>query len=169
MLELSVEDADFELSVLLNRAEKGRLTPEIFAQSEIAKRLDTAQVMSINEGLRVDPVATVNSLAQALQKTQSSTQPTIKQTTKSETQPAAAPESAASAKPVEPGFVRVYHSGSQLDQYVCRAALREGKNTILVKVCQNEQTQSWARKWHFQLRVCDAQGTAVLSTDRDTR
>lgn len=110
---LSVEDADFELSVLLNRAEKGRLTPEIFAQSEIAKRLDTAQVMSINEGLRVDPVATVNSLAQALQKTQPSTKPTIQQTTKSETQSAAAPESAASAKPVEPGFVRVYHSGSQ--------------------------------------------------------
>lgn len=66
---LSPEDADFELSVLLNRAEKGKLTPEVFAQSEIAKRLDTAQVMAVNAGLRVDPVATVNSLVQALQPT----------------------------------------------------------------------------------------------------
>jgi len=62
---------------------------------------------------------------------------------------------------------KVYHSGSQLDQYVCRAALQPGKNTLLVKVCQNAQTQDWARVWGFQLRVCDESGTAVLSTDRD--
>jgi len=60
----------------------------------------------------------------------------------------------------------VYHSGSQFDQYVSRATLRPGRNVILVKVCQNEQTQSWARKWYFQLRVCDEIGTAILSTDR---
>jgi len=60
----------------------------------------------------------------------------------------------------------VYHSGSQFDQYVSRATLRPGRNVILVKTCQNEQTQSWARKWYFQLRVCDEIGTAILSTDR---
>jgi len=60
----------------------------------------------------------------------------------------------------------VYHGGSQFDQYVSRATLRPGRNVILVKVCQNEQTQSWARKWYFQLRVCDEIGTAILSTDR---
>ncbi len=60
-----------------------------------------------------------------------------------------------------------YHGGSQLDQYVCRATLRQGKNAILIKVCQNEQTQSWARPWGFHLRVCDESSTAVLSTDRD--
>ena len=61
---------------------------------------------------------------------------------------------------------KVYHSGAQLDQYVCRGTLRPGRNLILVKVCQNAQTQSWARHWAFQLRVCNEQGTAVLSTDR---
>jgi len=61
----------------------------------------------------------------------------------------------------------VYHSGSQLDQYVARGVLQPGRNLILVKICQNEQTQDWARYWGFQLRVCDRIGGAVLSTDRD--
>jgi len=61
----------------------------------------------------------------------------------------------------------VYHGGSQLDQYVCTGVLQPGRNVILIKVCQNEQTQSWARVWSFQLRVCDAAGTAILSTDRN--
>jgi hypothetical protein len=62
----------------------------------------------------------------------------------------------------------VYHSGAQLDQYVCRGTLRPGRNLILVKICQNAQTQDWARYWYFQLRVCDEQGTAILSADRST-
>jgi hypothetical protein len=53
-----------------------------------------------------------------------------------------------------------------MDQYVSPAVLRPGRNVILVKVCQNEQTQSWAREWSFQLRVCDATGGAVLSSGR---
>ena len=60
-----------------------------------------------------------------------------------------------------------YHAGSQLDQFASRAVLEPGRNVILVKVCQNEQTQSWTRKWCFKLRVCDRQGGAVLSADRD--
>ena len=44
--------------------------------------------------------------------------------------------------------------------------LFRSKNTILVKVCQNEQTEEWAQRWQIQLRVCDATGTAVLSADR---
>ena len=60
----------------------------------------------------------------------------------------------------------VYHSGSQLDQYVGEATLREGRNTVLVKVCQNAQTQEWARHWAFQLRVCDEVGTPVLSQEQ---
>lgn len=59
----------------------------------------------------------------------------------------------------------VYHSGSQLDQHVVRATLQPGKNVILLKVCQNEQTQDWARHWGFQLRVCDRLGGAILSAD----
>lgn len=56
----------------------------------------------------------------------------------------------------------VYHSGTALDQYRVRATLREGTNTILLKVCQNEQTQPWAQDWSFRLRICDKVGTAIL-------
>ncbi len=59
-----------------------------------------------------------------------------------------------------------YHAGEFVDQYVFRGQLRAGDNQILVKVLQNEQTESWAQVWQFQLRVCDAAGTAVLSADR---
>lgn len=55
----------------------------------------------------------------------------------------------------------VYHSGVQPDQYVSRGELRPGQNRILVKVCQNEQTQEWAKVWQFQLRICDPLGAAV--------
>ena len=41
-----------------------------------------------------------------------------------------------------------------------------GTNVILLKICQNEQTESWAQDWEFQLRVCDGLGTAVLATNR---
>ena len=59
---LSLEDADFELEALEASANKGRMTPERFAQSEIGKRLDTPQIMQINEGLRADPVGTLKAL-----------------------------------------------------------------------------------------------------------
>lgn len=60
----------------------------------------------------------------------------------------------------------VYHAGIQVDQYISKGELKEGKNTILIKVCQNEQKEAWAQDWKFQLRVCDKIGTAILSTDR---
>ena len=56
---------------------------------------------------------------------------------------------------------RVYHSGFYFDQYVAPIQLRAGKNQILIKVCQNEQTQSWARDWGLQLRVTDMLGGAI--------
>ena len=59
-----------------------------------------------------------------------------------------------------------YHRGMSMDQYKMRASLREGKNMILLKICQNEQSEDWAQSWHFQLRVCDAAGTAILSAGR---
>ena len=61
---------------------------------------------------------------------------------------------------------KVYHNGSQFDQYISRAVLEPGKNRILLKICQNEQTQDWTRVWQFQFRVCDELGTAILSLDR---
>ncbi len=65
------------------------------------------------------------------------------------------------------GEFPVYHSGSQMDQYVCPVVLQPGRNVILLKVCQNEQTQPWARHWRFHVRVCDSTGGAILSTQRE--
>ncbi len=59
-----------------------------------------------------------------------------------------------------------YHAGDQIDQFVGRGKLKAGKNLILIKILQNEQTESWAQDWKFQLRVCDSLGTAVLAANR---
>ncbi len=55
----------------------------------------------------------------------------------------------------------VYHASSQIDQYTAPVQLKQGKNTILIKVCQNEQTEQWAQDWKFQLRFTDASGQAI--------
>lgn len=60
----------------------------------------------------------------------------------------------------------IYHAGFQMDQYSVSGTLRAGRNVILVKICQNEQTQDWARDWVFQLRVCDRTGGGIRSTGR---
>ncbi len=60
----------------------------------------------------------------------------------------------------------VYHANGTMDQYVGRGQLRPGRNVILMKICQNAQTETWAQDWKFQLRVCDSLGRAVLSQDR---
>jgi hypothetical protein len=64
------------------------------------------------------------------------------------------------------GATHVYHANETIDQYVASGMLQPGRNTILLKICQNEQTEPWAQGWHFKLRVCDAIGTAILSEDR---
>lgn len=55
-----------------------------------------------------------------------------------------------------------YHRGSRMDQYQVPVSLKRGANAILLKVCQNEQTQEWAQEYQFQVRVCDATGSGVL-------
>lgn len=57
----------------------------------------------------------------------------------------------------------IYHAGMKLDQYVFNVDLKQGKNEILLKCLQNEQTENWAQEWQFQLRVCDPAGTAIHS------
>jgi hypothetical protein len=59
----------------------------------------------------------------------------------------------------------VYHTGMELDQYTSTVQLQRGKNLILVKICQNEQTEDWAQQWRFQLRVTDSLGGAVRPGD----
>ncbi|HZZ81768.1 MAG TPA: HEAT repeat domain-containing protein [Gemmataceae bacterium] len=58
-------------------------------------------------------------------------------------------------------FREEYHHGMEIDQHVGKGTLRKGKNEILIKVCQNEQTETWAEQWSFRLRICDALGGAV--------
>ncbi|MBA4106405.1 MAG: hypothetical protein C0485_11660 [Pirellula sp.] len=63
----------------------------------------------------------------------------------------------------EPAFAHEeYHQTSRLDQYRTPVMLKAGTNRILLKLCQNEQTQDWAQRFEFQIRVCDGSGTAVL-------
>ena len=59
-----------------------------------------------------------------------------------------------------------YHRGQKIDQYKLPIELKAGKNTILVKACQNEQTEEWTVQWEFQLRICDATGSAILASNR---
>jgi hypothetical protein len=58
-------------------------------------------------------------------------------------------------------FREEYHHGMAMDQHVGQGILKAGRNEILIKVCQNEQKDSWAQLWSFQLRVCDTLGAAV--------
>jgi hypothetical protein len=57
-----------------------------------------------------------------------------------------------------------YHHGMTMDQHVGFGRLRAGRNELLVKVCQNEQTDDWAQDWKFQVRLCDQAGAAVPFT-----
>lgn len=59
----------------------------------------------------------------------------------------------------------VYHAGNQYDQYTHPVELKQGKNALLLKVCQNEQKDSWAQGWQFMLRVTDELGAAVPLTN----
>ncbi|MBN9521968.1 hypothetical protein J0H58_26215 [bacterium] len=54
-----------------------------------------------------------------------------------------------------------YHHGDAMDYHVGRGVLKAGENAVVVKVCQNNQTDSWAQRWQFQARVCDATGGAL--------
>ena len=62
---------------------------------------------------------------------------------------------------VEIAVKNVYHSGYHFDQYIVPCRLKRGENRILIKVCQNEQTDSWTRPWEFRLRITDKLGGAI--------
>lgn len=55
----------------------------------------------------------------------------------------------------------VYHAGSRIDQYIGSCQVKAGENWVLVKICQNNQTESWAQDWQFQFRITDAMGKPV--------
>jgi len=56
----------------------------------------------------------------------------------------------------------VYHASMEIDQYIAVTKAQPGINRLVLKLCQNEQTQGWAQDWKFQIRICETDGTAVL-------
>ena len=57
----------------------------------------------------------------------------------------------------------IYHASEAIDQYVATADFRVGTNTVMVKCCQNEQTEPWAVDWRFRLRICDPLGKPLAT------
>lgn len=62
----------------------------------------------------------------------------------------------------------VYHSGSPFDQHVVSARLEEGENILLLKVCQNQQSEPWAQVWPFQLRLTAPNGAPLRGVSHPT-
>ena len=58
----------------------------------------------------------------------------------------------------------VYHTGAQIDQYIGSVELKKGKNNLLLKICQNEQTEAWAQDFSFMVRFSDETGLAIPVT-----
>jgi hypothetical protein len=56
-----------------------------------------------------------------------------------------------------------YHRAREIDQYRFPVQLRAGRNTLLLKICQNEQVEDWTKEWEFQLRITDRQGKPILA------
>jgi hypothetical protein len=46
------------------------------------------------------------------------------------------------------------------DQYRVPAKMKEGRNTLLLKIC-NDDNEKFVKEYRFQLRVCDSTGVAV--------
>lgn len=51
-----------------------------------------------------------------------------------------------------------YHQSFDADSHIAPVTLKPGRNEILIKVCQNDQTEPFAQNWMFQLRITDALG-----------
>jgi hypothetical protein len=63
----------------------------------------------------------------------------------------------------------IYHASDAIDQYVAAAQFRQGANTVLVKCCQNEQTEPWAGEWKFQLRITDSLGRPLATQQEEPK
>lgn len=61
----------------------------------------------------------------------------------------------------------VYHSGTRIDQYVEDCQLKDGENSVLIKVMQNAQTEPWAQDWQFQFRLTRPDGSAIQTIPID--
>lgn len=63
----------------------------------------------------------------------------------------------------------IYHASEAVDQYVATAEFLAGSNTVMVKCCQNEQTERWAVDWRFRLRICDPLGKPLATQAESAR
>ncbi|MCI0699514.1 MAG: hypothetical protein L0241_00315 [Planctomycetia bacterium] len=59
-----------------------------------------------------------------------------------------------------------YHHGAPFDAHLGKGTLQKGENVIVLKVCQNNQTEEWAQDWFFQMRVCDDTGGPLTLTQK---
>jgi len=48
-----------------------------------------------------------------------------------------------------------------MDYHVGKGLLAAGPNVLVVKICQNNQKETWAQRWQFQARACDATGAPI--------
>jgi hypothetical protein len=58
----------------------------------------------------------------------------------------------------------VYHTGGRVDQYIGSCEIKKGENWVLVKICQNNQTEAWAQEYQFQFRITDSMGKPIACT-----
>lgn len=54
-----------------------------------------------------------------------------------------------------------YHHGDNMDYHVGKGQLAAGPNVLVVKICQNNQKETWAQRWQFSARACDATGAPL--------
>lgn len=54
-----------------------------------------------------------------------------------------------------------YHHGDNMDYHVGKGQLVAGNNVLVVKICQNNQKETWAQRWQFSARACDATGAPI--------
>jgi hypothetical protein len=58
------------------------------------------------------------------------------------------------------------YTGMKLDHYAAKVRLKSGKNTVLLKLAQDQAPPQLPKMLKFQLRVCDANGLALPSAER---
>ncbi len=58
---------------------------------------------------------------------------------------------------------RQWLNGTRLDRFIAPVTLRQGKNILLVKICQGPQHKNpdVPNNWSLQLRLCDTEGAGV--------
>lgn len=55
-----------------------------------------------------------------------------------------------------------YHHAMDQDQYIVPVVLQKGRNTLLLKIVQNDQPEVWAGRWMFQCRITDNLGGGIV-------